>query len=84
MDFLSEYVEVSTMVFCLVIGYIYSQYPKLDNKHLPLIVALLGVLFNCWIKMEVTPAIVVVGMVSGLSSTGMHQLFKQYLDKEVK
>ena len=80
--FLNDYVVLVVVGICLCIGYVLkNSFPKLDNKYIPLIMAILGVVLNVWIAKEITPDILLAGMISGLSSTGLHQSFKQMLDK---
>ena len=47
--------------------------------NIPLIMAILGLILNVWINKGISPDIVLGGMFSGLSSTGVHQLFKQLI-----
>lgn len=84
MEFLNDYIVVAVLVACLCVGYVIKHCVPTEkvNKYIPLIVALLGVIINTWINMwAFTPEILVGGLVSGLASTGMHQLFKQFIEK---
>ena len=38
-------------------------------------------MFSGW---QITPEVILSGMISGLGSTGMHQVFKQFVEKENK
>lgn len=83
MGFLNEYVELIILGICLCLGYILKnliQSKKLD-KFIPLIMGSVGTLLNVWINMQITPKILLVGLVSGLSSTGLYEAFKQFLNK---
>ena len=78
--FLNDYVVLVVVGICLCIGYVLkNSFPKLDNKYIPLIMAILGVVLNVWIAKEITPDILLAGMISGLSSTGLHQTFKNII-----
>lgn len=78
--FLNDYVVLVVVGICLCIGYVLkNSFPKLDNKYIPLIMAILGVVLNVWITKEITPDILLAGMISGLSSTGLHQAFKNII-----
>ena len=78
--FLNDYVVLVVVGICLCIGYVLkNSFPKLDNKYIPLIMAILGVVLNIWISKEITPDILLAGLFSGLASTGLHQTFKQML-----
>lgn len=78
--FLNNYVVLVVVGICLCIGYVLkNSFPKLDNKYIPLIMAILGVVLNIWIAKEISPDILLAGMISGLSSTGLHQTLKNII-----
>ena len=84
MEFLNEYSIPVIVGICLCIGFILKNLVTTDkvNKFIPLIVAVIGVVVNAWLNTwTVTPEILLSGMFSGLASTGMHQLFKQFIEK---
>ena len=84
MEFLNEYSIPVIVGICLCIGFILKNLVTTDkiNKFIPLIVAVIGVFVNAWLNTwAVTPEILLSGMFSGLASTGMHQLFKQFIEK---
>lgn len=84
MEFLNDYLVLVIVGICLCIGYAVKHFIPSDkiNKFIPLIVLLLGVALNIWINHAISPDILLGGMVSGLASTGMHQLFKQFIEKK--
>ena len=85
MDFLNDYIVVIAVVACLCVGYIIKNIVPSDkvSKYIPLIVGVLGVLINVWLNdFSITPEILVGGLVSGLASTGLHQAFKQFIEKK--
>ena len=84
MEFLNEYMMPVVLGICVIVGYIIKKWVSdVDNKFIPTIVTFLGaflaVWFNGWI---VTPEIILSGLVTGAASTGMHQLFTQFIDKK--
>ena len=84
MEFLNEYSVPVIVGICLCIGFILKNLVVTDkiNKFIPLIVAVIGVVVNAWLNAwTITPEILLSGMFSGLASTGMHQLFKQFVEK---
>lgn len=83
MDFLNEYVEIAILGICLCLGYILKNLvpSKTLDRFIPLIMGTVGTLINVWINMQITPKILLVGLVSGLSSTGLYEAFKQFLKK---
>ena len=82
MDLLNEYMLPVVVGICLVIGYILKHWIKdVDNKWIPTIVTGLGVFLAIWFsKWSVTPEIVLSGLISGVASTGLHQVFKQFIE----
>lgn len=83
MEFLNDYMLPVVMGICLIVGYVVKQWIKdVDNKYIPLIVTVLGAFLAVWFnKWSLTPEILLSGMISGISSTGLHQLFKQFINK---
>lgn len=68
------------VISCLIFGYILKNYISLENKHIPLIMALLGIILNIFINGYVSfSSTIVAGALSGLISTGLHQLFSNYI-----
>ena len=84
MEFLNEFMLPVVLGICLCMGYVIKQWIKdVDNKYIPTICAVLGIFLATWINgWIITPQILLSGAVSGLSSTGLHQVFKQYLEKK--
>lgn len=66
---------------CFCIGYILKNaFSKLPNNYIPLIMGVLGVVLAVWIEGQFTAQILLMGLISGLASTGSHQLFHQLKD----
>ena len=57
-----------------------KQFIPTDNKWIPLTVTILGAVLGCIASKGISLEAVVAGAVSGLASTGLHQLFKQFID----
>lgn len=83
MEFLNEYMIPVVLGICLVVGYIIKKWVNdVDNKYIPTIVTILGAFLAVWFNgWSVTPEIILSGLVTGAASTGMHQLFTQFIDK---
>ena len=84
MEFLNDYIVLLVVGICLCIGYVLKHLVPTDkvNKFIPLIVGVLGVLLNVWVnKFTFTPEILLGGLVSGLASTGMYELFRNFIEK---
>lgn len=83
MEFLNEYLVLIVIGICLCVGYVLKHVVPSEgvNRFIPLLMAVLGIVVNVWVnKFAFTPEILLGGMASGLASTGMHQLFKQFIE----
>lgn len=81
-SFITEYISPIALVICLAVGLIlrYCVNDTTVNRFIPCIVALLGVVIVTWAELAFTPAVVAAGLVSGLSSTGLYEAFKQIIN----
>jgi hypothetical protein len=83
LSFLQNYVVTVILALCLCVGYIIKHCIPTDkiNKFIPLIMGLLGIVLNIWLSAwKVTPNILLEGLVSGLASTGLHQVFTKLIN----
>ena len=83
-SFLGEYVVVLVLGICLCVGYVLKNLVPTDkiDRWIPLVMGLLGVALNIWIQATFTPEVLLGGLFTGLSSTGLHQVFKQLVNKK--
>lgn len=85
MEFLNDYIVLLVVGICLCVGYVIKHVVPSDgvNRFIPLIMAVLGVLINTWLNgWMITPEVLLGGLASGLASTGMHQLFTQFINRD--
>ena len=85
MEFLNDYMVAVVIGLCLCVGYILKNIIPTDkvNKYIPLIVGVLGVFLNAWLNgWAIDPDILLGGLASGLASTGMYELFHQFINRE--
>ena len=85
MDFssLTEYFVLVVVVACLVVGYIikHATFLKwIPNDDIPVVLAILGAIVNA-IMGGLSIESIVYGALMGLASTGLHQAFKQFIEK---
>lgn len=83
-EFINDYIVLIVIGVCMCVGYILKNLIPSDkiNRFIPLIMAVIGIIINLWLNgFKFTPEILLGGMVSGLASTGMHQAFKQIIEK---
>lgn len=81
---LKEYVLVSPLLACLVVGYVIKHTPALDkvaNEYIPVIVTILGAILGV-LATGLTLESVVYGAISGLASTGLHQVFGSLINRK--
>ena len=86
MEFLNNYILLVVVGICLCVGYILKELipGKGINRFIPLIMGVLGTLVSIWLAgWTVTPETVLEGLISGLASTGMYELFTQFLKKGI-
>lgn len=76
---IQDYVVAAIAVFTYLILLIVKPIiPEKAGKFIPMIAGLLGVFANIWLNQwQLTFAIVLEGLASGLSATGIDQLIKQ-------
>ena len=71
------------LVACLVLGYLIKHatfLKKIPNDDIPVILAIFGLVLNLFVSgFSIESAI--YGAVMGLASTGMHQSFKNFIEK---
>lgn len=77
--FLTEFAVPIIVGICLCIGYILKNIIPNEsiNKFIPLIMGVIGVAVNIWIKSDFTAEILLGGLFSGLASTGLYEMFSQ-------
>ena len=81
MELFNTYIVPVIVGLCLIVGYIVKNFTGADNKLIPALVTVLGVALAVWMNWPaITPEIILGGAVSGLASTGMHQMFKQWIE----
>ena len=85
MEFINDYIVLIVLGVCLCVGYVLKNLISTNkiNRFIPLIMVAIGVVMNLWLnEFRFTPEILLGGMVSGLASTGLHQAFKQIIEKK--
>ena len=77
------------LVICWLVGYGVKQIEGLDNKWIPVIVGVVGAVLGAvgYFTISGFPAqnyldAIVIGIVSGEASTGIHQVYKQLTTEE--
>ena len=80
---ISNYLVVAVILVCCCIGYVIkTSLNFIPNKYIPLIMACIGVVLNYFIAGYFNVNILLGGMLSGLSSVGLHQAFKNLIENQ--
>lgn len=82
LTFLNEFIVVITLACCMGIGHIIkTSLDFIPNKYIPLIMGIIGICFNCYAASMVNAHTIVAGLITGLASTGTHELFRTFIEK---
>lgn len=86
MDFtsLNQYLNIVIVGICLCVGYIIKNIYTKDsiNKYIPLIVSLLGLVLAIISNINnISLDVILMGLFSGLASTGLYEGFKAFIKK---
>lgn len=84
LTFLLEYINVINLGICLCIGFVIKQsITFIPNKFIPLIMLVIGTIIAIVTNIpNITAEIILSGMLSGLASTGLYEIFKNLLNKK--
>ena len=83
MEFLTAYIVPVIVGICLIVGYCIKKFVKNDrlDDFIPTIACVLGAILAVWVNMGISPDILLMGMASGLASTGMYEMVTHWVDK---
>lgn len=82
---LTQYFSLVVVGICLCVGYVIkNSLDFIPNKYIPAIMLVLGLISNILINIStgINADVVLTGMLSGLASTGLHQMFKQFIENK--
>ena len=74
------------MGICLCVGYVIkNSLDFIPNKYIPAIMLVLGTTINILMNLNgISAEVILTGMLSGLASTGLYEMFKNFISKEEK
>lgn len=80
--FLQDYIAPIIVGICLCVGFIIKQWIKdVDNRFIPTINALIGLVLAMWLNgWQIEPQVILQGLFSGLASTGLFEAFRNIID----
>lgn len=80
---LMQYINIIIVGICLCVGYVIKH--SLDfipNKYIPLIMACLGLIISISTNLDkISLEVILMGLFSGLASTGLYEAFKNLIKK---
>lgn len=81
---LTQYISVIVVGICLCVGYVIkNSLDFIPNKYIPAIMLVLGTIINVLMNLNgINAEVILVGMFSGLASTGLYEMFKNIINKE--
>ena len=80
LSFITDLYIPIVLVICLCVGFVFKKWIPADDKWIPTIMLVLGAVLGCVANQEITLMAVGSGAVTGLASTGLHQLFSQLIN----
>ena len=86
-NFLLNYINPLILGICLMTGYaLKTAFTKFPNEYIPLSALALGTIIAILINLrtEINAEVVLGGMISGLASTGLHEMLRNLLNKDGK
>ena len=79
---LQQYLSPVIMGLCLLLGNtIKTSVPKIPNNYIPLVLGLIGAILMVTLN-GLSVQNLIVGLVSGLSATGVHQIKKELTSED--
>lgn len=84
LSYLNEFINLGILGICLCIGYVIkNSLTFIPNKYIPLIMLVIGTILGIVTNLSnINISVILTGMVSGLASTGLYEMFKNILNKE--
>lgn len=86
LEILSNFTNILIVGICLCVGYVIKH--SLDfipNKYIPLIMACLGLTLSICTNLDkISLEVILMGLFSGLASTGCYEAFKNLIDRGEK
>lgn len=81
---LMNYIDLMTLGICICVGYaLKTAFNQFPNKFIPLVMLCLGTICNLIINRDqLNAGIILGGMISGLASTGMYEMFRNLLGSQ--
>lgn len=87
LTFLTQYINPVILGICLLTGYVLKEaFDWFENRYIPLAALCTGTIIAILINLQsrINAEIVLGGMISGLASTGLHEMLRNLLNFDGK
>lgn len=82
-EFLNDFFVPVIAGICICVGFMIKSWEKVPNKYIPTILGLLGLFISVFTNLgSVTPEVILNGLFSGLSATGLYELFRNLIERK--
>lgn len=83
MEFLNAYIVPVIVGICLIMGYCIKKFVKNDrlDDFIPTFACALGTVIAVWNSGAINPDILLMGMASGLASTGLYEMVTHWVEQ---
>lgn len=72
-------INIYVVIGCCVVGWLMKKFLPTDNKIIPLTLTIIGAIVFVLIE-EFSVVNIIIGAFTGAASTGLHQIFAQYVE----
>ena len=80
LEFLMQMYIPLAVAGSIVVGFVMKKWLPTDNKWIPTVLPLVGIIIACLIDKSFEVSTIVAGAVSGLAGVGLHQAVTQHID----
>lgn len=72
-------INVYVVIGCCIVGWLMKKFLPTDNRFIPLVLTVLGAVLFVLIE-EFSVVNIIIGAFLGSASTGLHQIYKQFVE----
>ena len=82
---LVDYMIIPVILICICVGFLIKKsVPVIPNSLIPLILAVIGVIYNLWVNAwTLVPEVVLGGLLSGIASVGLYESFVTFMESQI-
>ena len=72
-------INIYVVIGCCIVGWLMKKFLPTDNRFIPLVLTVLGAVLFVLIE-EFSVVNIIIGAFLGSTSTGLHQIYKQFVE----